>query len=165
MHSRIKLNKGFVLLETIFYVVLFGILSVVVINSLITMTQAFQATSISAQLSQGSNIMEKITREIRQSSGINAISASSLTLDTLDDGGQDKTVEFLLVGTNIQLIENGKSSGNLNATNVSILDLNFTQITTQEGIAVKIFLEISSNDDPTSRSEKFYNTAVLRGSY
>ena len=109
--------------------------------------------------------MEKITREIRQSSGINAISASSLTLDTLDDGGQDKTVEFLLVGTNIQLIENGKSSGNLNATNVSILDLNFTQITTQEGIAVKIFLEISSNDDPTSRSEKFYNTAVLRGSY
>ena len=80
------------------------------------------------------------------------------------DGG-NKTLEFLLSGGNIQLIENSVLAGNLNPPNIAVTDLTFTQIITAEGKAVKIFLTVKSINDVLTRTFNFYDTIVLRGGY
>lgn len=158
-------NSGYALLEIVFYIALFSVLSFAVIDSLITMTKSFKETTIKAELMKGSNIMERMSYEIRQAYGINSISTGDLKLNTKDDAGNNKTIEFSLSGSNIQLLENDIFTGNLNTQNITVADLAFTQINTLKGTAVKIFLTISSSHDSLNRTEDFYDTVVLRGDY
>lgn len=161
----IKNNEGYAILETLFYIALFAILSIAVINALITMTRAFKETAIQSELVESGNILERVSREIKQADNINSISASSLKLDTKDDTGVDKTVEFSLSGSDVRILENDSFIGNLNSSNIIVTSLNFTQINTAKGEAVKITLSLGSNHDSLNRVEDFYNTSVLRGDY
>ena len=166
--TKLKIKNwkgGYVLLETIFYILLFAILSIAVINAMITMTKSFKETTIQAELMQGENIMERISRETRGAYGIASISTNDMKLNTKDALGVNKTVKFVLSGSDIRLLENDVFTGNLNTQNTSITGLTFTQITTIKGTAVKIFLTIKSNHDSQNRNENFYDTVVLRGDY
>ena len=160
-----KTEKGYAIVELLFYIALFAILSVVVINAMLTMTRSLKETSIQIELVQSGNIMERIGREIRASYAINIISATDLVLNTKDNGGANKTVEFLLAGSNLQFLENSILTGNLNTPNISITALTFTQITTTQGQAVKVALTLKSINDAFGRTQNFYDTVVLRGSY
>jgi type II secretory pathway pseudopilin PulG len=165
MIKIIKKRDGYAILELLFYIAFFSILSLVVINAMITMARSFRETAIQTQLVQSGTIMERMSREIRAAYDINSIGASDLKLNTKDSGGANKTVEFLLSGSNLQLLENNILTGNLNTSNIMIAGLAFTQITTVKGKAVKIFLTVKSSDDALGRNQDFYDTIVLRGSY
>ena len=160
-----KTKGGYAILELLFYISLFAILSVVVINSMITMTKSFGETKIQAELVQSGTIMERISREIRQAKDINLTSSSDLILNTTDGSGGAKTVEFLLSGSNLEILENGTLTGNLNTPNIAVTGITFLQATTTKGKAVKIILSVRSNDDSLNRVQNFYDTIVLRGSY
>lgn len=160
-----SMTKGYTLLEALFYIALFAILTMAVISSLVTMTKSFKETSIQADLVQSATIMERITREVRQAYGINYITTSNLRLNTKDESNNNKTVEFLLSGSNLQLIENSILTGNLNTPNIVVTGLTFTEITTTEGKAVKMILSVRSLRDSSNRVKDFYSTIVLRGDY
>ncbi|MFA5791955.1 MAG: hypothetical protein WC884_02870 [Candidatus Paceibacterota bacterium] len=161
-----KKNKcGYAILELLFYISFFAVLSLVVITSMITMARSFKETSIQAELVQSGNIMERISREIRASYDINTISANNLKLNIKDSDGVNKTVEFLLSNSDVQLLENDIFIGNLNAPNILISGLVFTQINTTKGKAVKIVFIVQSVNDALNRTQNFYNTIVLRGDY
>lgn len=166
--TKLKIKNsegGYAILETVFYILLFAVLSITVINAMITMTKSFKETTIQAELMQSGNIMERISREIRQAYSINSISASSLKLNTTDSVGTNKTIEFLLSDSNIRLLDNDIFTGNLNTANITVVNLIFTQINTVKGLAVKISLTVKSNHDSQNRNENFYDTVVLRGDY
>lgn len=166
--TMIKINKkifGYSTVELLFYISLFAVFSLVIINTMIIMTNAFKETKIYGELLENGTIMERMSREIKQSLDISSISASNLVLNTKDESGADKTVEFLLSGSNIQFLENDVFVANLNSANTTVMSINFTQITTIRGKAVKIFLTIKSNSDSLNRSQSFYDTIVLRGGY
>lgn len=166
MKSKInKIKNGYSVVETLFYIAIFLVLSLVVINSLITMTKSFKENTIQADLVQSAMIMERISREIRQAYGINSIAATSLKLNTKDDLDNNKTVQFSLSGVNIQLLEDDVLTGNLNTPNIEVTSLSFTQITTTEGKAVKVILSVRSTRDTAGRIIDFYDTVVLRGDY
>lgn len=158
-------NKGYAILEILFYISFFTVFSLVVINAMIAMAKSFKETSIQEELMQSGVIMEKISREIRQAYNIGSVSANDLQLNTTDSDGANKTVEFLLSGGNVQLIENSVLTGNLNPPNIEVANLTFTQIITAKGKAVKIFLTVKSINDALDRTRDFYNTIVLRGNY
>ncbi len=158
-------NSGFTVVEILFYIVIFVALSVVVINSLLVMTKSFKETTILTSLTSNGNIMESITREVKQANSIHTITANTLKLNTTDSGGAPRTVTFSLSGTNVQFSENDVVIGNLNSATVAVNSLSFTQITTAESRAVKISMTIRSTNDALSRTYEFYDTAVLRGLY
>ncbi len=160
-----KKESGYTVLELIFYISFFVTLSVVVINAMIIMTRAFRETTLQAELLQSGSIMERMSREVKQAYGISSISATDLKLNTKDSNGADKTVEFLLSGTDIRLLENSTLIGNLNTPNIVVTALSFTQVTGTVSKAVKIILSVRSNNDSLSRTIDFYDTIVLRGSY
>jgi type II secretory pathway pseudopilin PulG len=160
-----KKNLGFTLLETLFYISMLAIVSTVVINSLVVMMKSFKEITVQRELAQSATIMERMTREIRQSLSIDTISSTDLSLNTKDGAGNSKTVEFALSGTDIHLLENDVLTGNLNAPDILVTALSFTQITTTKGTAIKIFLTVQSKDDKQNRAKDFYDTIVLRGDY
>lgn len=158
-------REGYAILELLFYIAFFSLLSLVVINAMITMAQAFKETETQTELLRSGSIMERISREIRSAESINTISASDLKLNTTDSAGTAKTVEFLLSDATIQLLENNVLTGNLNSLNITVSGLTFTEITTVNGKAVKIILTVQSVNDKYNRSVDFYDTVVLRGVY
>ncbi len=158
-------QKGFSLVEMIFYIALFTIITIVVVNALISMTKSFRETSIQADLVGSSSVMERITREVRQAYNISSISTSDATLQTTDESDNNKTIRFLLSGTNVQIFENDVLIGNLNSPSIRVTSLSFTQITTSHSKAIKISMSVISNKDASNRVENFYDTVVLRGSY
>ncbi len=161
-----KNKSGYAILELLFYISFFAVLSLVVIDAIITMTKSFKETTINGQFAQSGTIMERISREIRQAYDIDGASTGTdLKIDTTDSSGANKTVEFKFVSPNIQLWDAGSNVGNLNQPNIAVTSLTFTQITTTKGKAVKILLTVKSNDDASNRSIDFYDTVVLRGTY
>ncbi len=165
MKKIIFKNNGYTLIELLFYISLFLILSILLINSLFVMARSFKETTIYSQFSQNAVVIEKMSREIRQAYEINSISTSDLKLDTTDSAGVNKTVEFVLVGGDVQFLENNVLTGNLNTQNTTVTSLSFTEITTTIGKAVKISMSIKSDNDAEGQTQDFYDTVVLRGVY
>jgi len=160
-----KNQKGFAVLELIFYIALLVVFSTAVINAMLIMTKSFKETAIHADVLQASHIMEKISRETRKSASINAISTSVLRLNTTNDAGASKLVEFSLSESNVLFLENSILTGNLNSSNIVITNLVFSEITTTSGKAVKVSFSVRSTRDSLNRTYDFYDTVVLRESY
>jgi Tfp pilus assembly protein PilE len=165
-------NSGYAVLELLFYISIFAVLSIVVINSMITMTKAFKETTIQAEFMQGGAVMERMSRETRQAfsiSSINTLYPNDLVLNTQNSSGTNETMEFRFVSPYIELWENSTGTnvrtGFLNPPNISVTGVTFTQITTAKGSAVKMSLTIQATDDTLNRSLNFYDTVVLRGNY
>ncbi|MES3032336.1 MAG: hypothetical protein V4699_03805 [Patescibacteria group bacterium] len=165
INKKNKKENGYALLELLFYVSFFAVLSIVVINSMILMTKSFRETTLQAELLQSGGVMERLSREIRQANNITSISGSDLKLDTTYGAGVAKTVEFALSGTDIHFLENDILTGNLNTPNIVVTGLTFTQVTTTVGQAVKITLSVRSSNDSLNRVVDFYDTIALRGIY
>src|SRR3989344_5037465 len=98
-------NSGYVLLELLFYISFFAAMSLAVVSALITMAGSFRETAILAKLSESAGIIERVAREIRGAEDITLLGAGNLKLSTTDEAGQPETVEFLLDGTDIELLE------------------------------------------------------------
>ncbi len=164
---KIKNTKegGYTIIELLFYISLFIVSSILVINSMVVMSRSFRETALQVELLQGGSIMERMSREIRQSLAINTITASSLKLNTKDGSGVSKTVEFVLSGSNVRLLDNNVFIGNLNTPNMVVTTLSFTQINSTVSKAIKIDLSVRSGNDNLNRIFNFYDTIVLRGSY
>ncbi len=158
-------NKGYTLVEIIFYVALFAVMSVAVINAMLIMSRSFRERLITSDLTEGGNVMERMVREVRKANDITSISSTDLNLSTTDDSGNSKTLEFLQSGNNIQLLENGVLTGNLNSPNLYVVSLSLTQITSTNGKAVKISISVRSNNDQAGRAVDFNDTVALRGVY
>ena len=163
--TSLSSENGYAVLELLFYITFFSILSLVVINAMLTMARSFKETAIQVELVQSGTIMERMSREIRAANGISSISATDLTLNTKDSVGANKIVEFKFISPDVQFWDTGSNVGNLNAPNIIVTGLVFTQIITAKGKAVKIVLSIVSADDTLGRTYDFYDTVVLRGSY
>lgn len=157
-------KRGYAVLELIFYISFFAVLSLVAINAMLTMAKSLKETAIQAEFVQSGTILEKISREIRAAYDIDATSTSTdLKLDTTS--GTNTKVEFKLLGSDLQFLENDVFTGNLNTPNIIITSLNFTQINTTKGAAVQIYMVLRSSNDPSGRLQSFYDTIVLRGDY
>ncbi len=164
LRKKDKKKNGYAVLELLFYISFFVVLSLVLISAMITMARAFRETAIQAELTQSGNIMERMSREIRAAYGIDETSTNTdLKLNT--NFGTNTKIEFKLLNSSLQLLENEAFTGNLNTPNISITALSFTQITTAQGKAIRMLLTVRANNDVSGTTQNFYNTVVLRGAY
>ena len=160
-----KIKNGYTLVEVLFYVALFAILSVVLLDVLIMMTGLFMKTMVNSDITQGSIITENISRELKQADDF-SFSSGILVVDTKDDSNNDKTITYTFSNSNIQITDSVRGNlGNLNTPNVSVVDFDVITINTLKGKAAKINMTVRSNRDPENNTEDFENTIVLRGDY
>ncbi len=171
MTSKFSNRKsGYSIIELLFYLAIFTVLSIALINTIITMLKAFKISSNNTDMVQSVNIIQRMSREIRQANGVYSINPTDLVLDTRDDSGSAKQIRFVLSGTDIQLYETTPPStvlvlvGNLNPDNIVVSSLDFKLITTAKGSAVRMYYQ-AKPESSSSAPESFYHTVVLRGDY
>src|SRR3989344_5962556 len=116
--------------------------------------------------------MERMANEIRLANGIDdagsvlAASPGKLKLDTTDSFGSPAAIEFFLSGTGIFVKEGSGAPEALTASSTEITSLIFNKITSSSvSKAVKISLIAKAKGSRMEKTENFYNTAILRGSY
>jgi hypothetical protein len=166
MRNKFKNQKaGATLIETLFYILIFTVLSIILINAILYMTRAFKETTIITSLMHSSDVMERMSREIKQADSIATVSSTSIKINTTDSAGNPKTITFSQSGSNIALYENDILVGNLNPDTLVVSALDFTSITTAAGTAIKFSFTVSSTKDSLGRTYDFYNTVALRGAY
>ncbi len=166
-------NNGSSLLETLIYAAILGMVAVFATGSILAMMRSYSSVKMSRDLNFSASVaMERMANEIRLANDIDdagsifSVSPGKLKLNTVDGSGSATTIEFFLNGTGIYAKEGSGSPEALTASSTEITSLIFNKITSS-GVskAVKISLTAKAKGGRMEKTEKFYNTAILRGSY
>ncbi len=125
--TTIKLNKqnGFTLIELILYIALVTI----ILSALVPFAWSTVETGVKSSVQQEVNanaryISERTKYEIRNASGINSVSATSISLATSTPATNPTVIDLL--GGNIRIKQGVGSTVNLNSENTVINSLIFT---------------------------------------
>src|SRR3970040_314989 len=93
---------GYTMVELVIYAALLAVLSVLVIQALLSLTRTFSEIKASAALRAGAQVgMERMLKEIRFASSVDyagsalGSSPGRLALNSTDEAGSARTVEFL----------------------------------------------------------------------
>lgn len=165
-------QKGFALVETIMYVGIIAVMSVFIINMILSMFFAFaNARDIRRLTLDGTIALERITREIRLANAVNGTSVfdihpSSLALASVM-GSNDPTPatkEFLVINGRIAMRTNGNLEYLVSPqTTTSLFIMRHIKTARSEGIKIEFTIERDTRKGPLARS--FYTSVILRGSY
>ena len=160
-----KRNTGYTLVEVLFYVILFAMLSAVLLDVMITMTGLFMKTMTNRDIRQGSSILENISRELKQANDF-SFASNVLIINTKDESDEPKTITYTFSNPNISMVDSVLGDlGNLNIPSVLVESFNVATLSTSKEKAAKINLTIKSSRYPESSTEDFQTTVILRGSY
>ncbi len=170
MKKKIKNKKGFSLVEIIIYLAIFAMISIFVINSFINVMAAFNTTRINRDLLEsGISSMERMSREIRQASSVDLVNSNLgmgiLQLNSTDDLGSPMVIKFSKDVDLLNIYRSGVLLDNLLGSNVALDLLVFRHILTAQGEAIKIEMTVHNVDGRKMKTENFYNTIILKGSY
>jgi hypothetical protein len=160
---------GYSIVDILVYLAIFTSLSVLVINSFITILSSFNTTNTNRKLLEsGSIVMERVSREIRQAESIDTAHSSSsvLQLNSIDTNtGNPAIIKFAAVGGALNIYKDGALIGNLLEQDISATSLIFRRIQTINSEAVRIEMALEYSRGQNTRTENFYNTIILRGGY
>ncbi|MBU2219377.1 type II secretion system GspH family protein [Patescibacteria group bacterium] len=154
------MKKGFTLIETIIYTAIIAVIFILVVNSLTLVIKAFNQGRVIIKINNSAEVaIERMTREIRFAYDIDGSSdLSHLVLNT--------DVEFYLDSGKIMIIDRGANAVALTSDDLTVTNLIFRQINSSSvSKAVKIEMAIQGSSGNYQKTENFYNTAILRGSY
>lgn len=163
----IKNNEGYSLVEMVIYIALLAILMIVVVHAVLSIITSYRNIKAVRDLESTAILsMDRMTRTIRNGTRIdmaNSTFGANPGILTIDTG--TTTDKFYVSGGELQLDENGAYLGRLSLGDTTIKNLIFRLISTSTSEAVKIELEITSGTGSFSQDFKFYDTAIVRGSY
>jgi hypothetical protein len=157
-------SQGYTLVETVLYCALVVLLLGAIVNAGVLLARSHRQI-IEAKNVQVSalSVMDQVTRNIRNAESIDGSETvygsanGSLQLRSLDSVGTTHTIKFYLSSGQVVVNKDGVLFGPLTDARSSVTSLVFYQINTGNSLGVKVEL--------TVEGKKFYQTAMLRGSY
>lgn len=161
-------GKGISLIEVLIYMAITTMVLVFVINMMMFTTKTFNGFKISRDIKNSATIsMGRMINEIRKAKSVDQTLSlfdnpnGKLALNMING---DKTTLFLDSGI-LKIENNGTIEGSLSLTDTFINSLVFKVINNTKGQAVKIEINIKDKENGFTKSENFYMTTVLQGSY
>lgn len=165
-------RQGFTLTETIVYIAIFSVLSLITLQAMFAVTRAFTDLRVSRDLnSSGTALLERMSRDIRGAYDIDTAqstlgtSPGRLMLNTKDSSGVATTVEFYVENNIVKVKEGGVAQGPLMTSSTHITSFIVRQISGTNTKAVKVEVAMSASRGDITRTRSFYTTATLRGTY
>lgn len=169
---KLQAKRGYTLVEAIIYLAILAGLAVIFIHLLFSLVQAYGDFRLTRDLVSSASLgLERLTREIRLAGALDpstvlGVHPGRLVLQTTDQNGLPTTVDFFLSGAGALMIKQGSGpAASTTAALVRVDNLVFRQINNLKSQAVKVEMTLSASRGQLTRAEKFYTTAVLRGSY
>jgi len=171
MISNIKKNnKGYSLVEMVIYISLLSVITIVLVNTVLSFTSSYKELAVLRAIDESAiDVMERLTREIRNSSGVDMVTSSFnsnpgfLTLTTVS-GGVLSTQRFYLDDGVVKVDIDGVYLGPLTLSSATITNLVFRKLDNTVSSAIKIEMTISATVGEITKARDFYSTVVMRGS-
>ncbi len=170
--ERSSSERGASLAEMLVYISILVILLAVMTRTAVTLSAGYRSLKASQNIESAAiSSMERMTRDIRGASSVNAASSSlgsspgALSLAMTDASGNPKAERFYLSGGILRLDENGAYSGPLTPAGTTVTSLVFRQISTQKSKGIKIEMTIAAFQGKATTTRNFYDTAELRMSF
>lgn len=168
-----RASFGFSVMEMLIYIAILAVISVLAVNSILIIIKSFNQYRLLRFINAaGQMSMERIIREIRLAGDIDEtgsvfdIHPGRLKLNTVDPDTETSTTMEFFVSSDVLMLKKGETNAiPLTSDNVSLANLTFRKISASSAKAVKIEMEIRSENGDFSKAEKFNNGAVLRKSY
>ena len=164
-------NRGFGLIEIIVYVSIVALIAIFSINAILSVTKVFAEVKSYNDLRESAVIsLERMIKEIRFANDIDiagtvfGTNPGRLKLNTTDETGSPKTLEFYVSGGSLNIIDNDAEKGTITGSSTALTNLVFRQALTPKGKLIKIEMTLSDTR-ANPRTVNFYGSAVLRGSY
>ncbi len=165
-----KYKKGVSLVEMLIYVTLLSVIFLLIVSTVLSFTSSYRQLSANRALEHTTlNVLERMTRDIRNATQIDAsttvFGSSSGTLGLIQTyNGVSTTTKFALSNGVVNVYVNGTYIGPLTVTNSSVTALTFTDVLTGTTDAVKIDMTVTGTSGAITRTKTFHTTVVLRGS-
>jgi Tfp pilus assembly protein PilW len=166
--------QGFTLVELLVYIGLCAFLLVGIVNSMLILTDAYRTVSNARKIERSAiTLMDRIMREARRSTGINAgafdVPNGSVTLEA--GSSTSPYITFALAGGRAMVTEDGDTSP-LTDSDVVVESMVFSryplynvQFATSSVLLKVDFTLTSGSSSHAITSRSFYGSAILRGSY
>lgn len=166
-------KKGTTLIEAVIYSAILAIVVIAVTDSLLVMMRSYASVKISRSINMAAQVaLERMAREIRNADSVDdagsifATSTGKIKLNTEDADGAPATVEFSVSSSTVFVKEGASAPEPLTGSSVEIGDLIFNKISASStSSGVKIKMGVTAKKKDIVRTENFYDTIILRGSY
>lgn len=161
MKSRLS-QSGYSLVELLVYIGLFVLISMVLVQSLISVVRTYaQAARYRALQTSGELTMERIVREVRSANTLTASGcATTLGSLTIVDNSGETTIVTVSDGR-MQLSANGGAPEALSSSEVVVEEFIVCPITTPVGMGVKSTLTLTTTGNNPVRAT-FSSTIGIR---
>jgi prepilin-type N-terminal cleavage/methylation domain-containing protein len=164
------MKKGFSLVEMLFYLAILSLLLLVVINCVVIIVSSYRNVRAEQTIENSAvAAMDRITEEIRNAVSVDSLNSTLgsspgiLSLNTATTSPAQ--IKFDGSTSTLAVYEDGSYSGPLFSGEARVKSLIFRSISTTTSSAIRIELEVESGTSTSYVSKKFYDTAILRGSY
>jgi len=165
-------QRGYTLFETVTYVALFSILSVVAINAIVVVVSTFADVRADRAINHTAiSALDRMVREIRLAEQVDTedsvfdTSPGSLSLSSVDSNGYAITRSFYIEDGRIHTAVDDVSQGAITSDSIVIDTLTFRLTKQDDRQAVRMEVVIYDNRSSEPKKREFYNTATLRGTY
>ncbi|MBU1557540.1 hypothetical protein KKC45_01105 [Patescibacteria group bacterium] len=169
--NRVK-NSGFSLLEVLIYVASLIFVLAIVTNTFLLMSKSYVGIKISQNINNSAiNILERMTREIRWSSGVDSmnsvfnLNSGVLILNTVDNLGEIVEKQFYLENGSVMIKEGTDEPKSLNTGDVQVNKMFLVLGDSGVSTAIKIELEIEGSFRDKIKTKTFYDSVVMREGY
>jgi len=161
--------KGFTIVEMIVYIAVLALVLAGVINMVLAVSSTFGELRAARQLNRSAAlVLDRFSREVRDA---NAVVLAGSVFDThpgelvLDYGVGVPQVRFYLDGGTVKIDRGGSYEGDLTVPYVSTADFVFRRMAGDNSELVRLEMTMTSTSGKASKTETFYASSVVRGSY
>lgn len=169
--NKIKSKKGFSVAEIVVYVSLFAIVSLFVVNSLISSSVSFAKTRSNRSLMKnGTLIMERISRELNNANNLSVsgnvfnLHPGEISFSVLDENDVFVEKSFYINEDGRLVLSSGDDTLLVSNENIEIVNFVFRQINAPLD-TIRVELLIRDKRDRSLKVVSFYNTLIIKGSY
>lgn len=166
------MRHGFSLIELLVYLAVFATALVLIVGTALGLSRAYGGVANLSRIERdGVGVLERLTRESRGAESVDMVGSvfgvnpSKLVLNTTDDAGAARTVEFFISGSALRVKENGVDGGALTGNKIVVSSFVAQRIATGRSEAVRVELSLQSGAGTASTTKRFYATTILRNSY
>jgi type II secretory pathway pseudopilin PulG len=164
-----KKEQGFSLIEMIVYISVITVMFLAIVQTVLSFSQSYRDLVVLRSLDRSAmSILERMTRDIRNSNSINTGSSVFVTNPgilslTQTLSGNSTTTRFYTDNGVMKIDVNAAYIGPLTMSKTSVTNLVFRQITGTT-TAIKIDLTLQATSGPITRTKPYHTTVILKGS-
>lgn len=162
-YVRPTFKKGVSLIEMLVYVSLISVIFLLIVRTVLSFTGSYRQLAANRELEHTAlNVLERITREVRNASSISVSSGALTVVQT--NNSLSTTTRFYRDGNVVKVDVNGTYSGPLSVTRGPVTSLTFIIATSSGPDAVKIDMTTQGISGPVVRTKNFHITIIAKES-